>query len=395
MLGILAATAALLGTIATTYPALASPLGNDWTARRLPSGYWIDSVRSEQPVSCARGTSFCLAILSYSQQLSSPYNQPESVLVSLNAGRTWMGFETLPPTFKAATGVSCVAPNACGVSGIDFRGEPQVIFTSDAGETWTDPTPTAWANVDWVPNGIDCVSATTCWLAGENGPFGDLSEPMLLRTMNSGATWKTFTNLPSFTPSDQDRGYMLNGISCASAQSCVAVGVAGGGYGNALAITTRNGGATWTRSRPSGVNWLSAISCVPVGVKAVCYASGGTSPSNESKIIISEDGGLDWRVIRTTSAGSTTTTHNSISCSDVTHCWAALNGLKGERLVGTANAGASWSAVTSSAGDGWPTVSCLSVQVCVAITEGELWVTTDDGGLGRTATTQIFGRLTR
>ena len=72
--------------------------------------------------------------------------------------------------------------------------------------------------------------------------------------------------------------------------------------------------------------------------------------------------------------------YNSISCADAKHCWAAWSGLP-LALTGTADAGTSWSQVTSDTGNEFGTVSCLSVRVCVVTTDQGLWVTTDDGGL--------------
>jgi hypothetical protein len=50
-------------------------------------------------------------------------------------------------------------------------------------------------------------------------------------------------------------------------------------------------------------------------------------------------------------------------------------------LVGTADAGKSWVLVTSDTSNQDGSVSCLSVNVCVATTDNGLWVTSDDRGL--------------
>jgi hypothetical protein len=50
-------------------------------------------------------------------------------------------------------------------------------------------------------------------------------------------------------------------------------------------------------------------------------------------------------------------------------------------LAGTANKGKTWSTVTSDTTNEDGSVSCLSVEVCVATTDNGLWVTSNDGGL--------------
>ena len=59
---------------------------------------------------------------------------------------------------------------------------------------------------------------------------------------------------------------------------------------------------------------------------------------------------------------------NSISCATTENCWAAGSGTT-VSLVGTADAGKSWASVTSDTSNQDGSVSCLSVNVCVATTD--------------------------
>jgi hypothetical protein len=97
--------------------------------------------------------------------------------------------------------------------------------------------------------------------------------------------------------------------------------------------------------------------------------------------MVSHDGGATWGRMRSFDGAGWL---NSISCADARHCWAAAAGLT-VGLVGTENGGRSWSQVTADTSNVDGSVSCLSVQVCVATTDNGLWVTSDDGGLAGTS----------
>ena len=115
--------------------------------------------------------------------------------------------------------------------------------SADGGKTWTLTTPADWANAaySWWPNSIDCVSTTTCWLAGQTA--NSTQNPEVAETSDGGRTWTTFSNLPATPPDTNGDTYALDGISCTSARVCVAVGGVNGGPGPAAVISTTNGGA--------------------------------------------------------------------------------------------------------------------------------------------------------
>ena len=120
----------------------------------------------------------------------------------------------------------------------------------------------------------------------------------MLTKKNNGVSWKTFTNLPDAKSKNPIGTYALNGISCVSARSCVAVGSLAtddGTGGIATAIATGNGGITWTRTVLRGLSTLLSVSCVPGGWQSVCFASGGAIPTPQgwpAAVAISRNGGL-------------------------------------------------------------------------------------------------------
>jgi photosystem II stability/assembly factor-like uncharacterized protein len=257
-----------------------------------------------------------------------------------------------------------------------------VVFTTDGGQTWTDPTPASWANVDWIATSIDCVSASTCWLTGLNGPFGNLVDPILLKTSNLGASWQDHSNLPDSHSTNPDIAYALQDISCVSAASCVAVGGPNQVGGKGTVVETANGGRTWTRFASAKLDNFQSVSCVRGLVVPTCFATGteydAQSGADDYVTAASHTGGRSWGIDQDLGNAAA---FDSMTCTDASHCWAGGDGGT-SALDGTANGGKSWSLVTASegntdAGD----VSCLTVNVCVATADDGLWVTTDDGGL--------------
>lgn len=379
--GVLAVLTILAVVVGLADPARAALSGNDWTEQTLPANYSIGEGAPLSPVSCVPGTHSCVVIASDSANLVNGSFIGQAALVSTDAGQSWTGYATLPSTMQI-TALSCASASVCWASGFAWAGGPAVAKTTNGGQTWTDMTPVAWVNVTWTPNVIDCVSATICWLAGMDGA-GGLQNPSVVKTTDGGTTWTTFTNLPTFTSSDPNGTYELDGISCVSAISCVAVGGLNEADGTATVITTTDGGATWTRSTDptlSRIEQLFGVSCLTATRgKVTCFAAGAAHEGG-SIAVLSRDEGATWGRKR---EFDNTGWLNSISCASTRNCWAAGSGTA-VALNGTSDAGKSWSSVTSDTTDEDGAVSCLSVRVCVATTDNGLWVTSDDGGLPTT-----------
>jgi hypothetical protein len=375
----LTAAAIAAAAIASAGPAQAALSGNDWTEQALPANYSIGGGPPLSPVSCVPGTQFCVVIVDDSANIVNGFFIGQAALVTTDAGRTWTGYATLPATFQV-TAISCVSASVCWASGTNWQDGPGVAETTDGGQTWTDRTPAAWATATWWPNAIDCVSAATCWLAGMDWTTG-LQDPAMAKTTDEGATWTTLSNLPTFVSHDQNGTYQLGGISCLSAASCVAVGGLNDGGGTATVISTTDGGATWTRSDDptlSRIEELFSVSCLPAAhARTTCFAAGVAQQAAGPVAVLSRDGGVGWGDRQ---QFDNTGWLNSISCATTENCWAAGSGTT-VSLTGTADAGKSWASVTSDTSNQDGSVSCLSVNVCVATTDNALWVTSDDGGL--------------
>jgi hypothetical protein len=377
LLGALAASATLVAAaLVQATPAHAALSGTDWTEQTLPANYFVDD--RPAPVSCVTGSRFCMAITYDLANIVNGSFIGQAALVSSDAGKTWTGHASLPSAISVST-VSCVSASVCWVAGPGPDDQPEVAESTNGGLTWTNKTPASWATATWWPNAMDCVTAQTCWLAGIDGEGEGLQDPAVAKTTDGGASWTTFTNLPTFASTDPNGTYALNGISCVSRRSCVAVGGLNESDGTATVISTTNGGATWTRSAdPSLLDFegLFGISCIRVAGGSQTCVAGAPGPAGPATIV-SHDGGATWGDTQTFDDSGE---FSSVSCVDVRHCWAAGAGTSAA-LVGTSDGGGSWSQVTSDTSDEYGSVSCLSVKVCVATIDNGLWVTSDDGGL--------------
>jgi hypothetical protein len=379
-------------------PAQAGLTGTGWTVATLPVGFVIGNGQDGpgvSPVSCVPGTEFCVVIATDDAVTVDGYYIGQGDLVTTDGGRSWTGYADLPSTIFPVEAISCPSISVCWVTGSGNDGQAVVAESTDGGQTWTDVTPSAWADTE-VADTIDCATVTTCWVGGLNwDPFSppgtDSMTPWIADTTDGGATWTTFSNLPTFTPYVAIGTYTISGISCVSALNCVAVGGLGVGGGLAQVISTTDGGATWSRSTDptlSGLENLTSVSCLTsVSGLPVCSAAGTSLQADGPVAVTSTDGGATWSGMETY---DNTGWLSSISCADAQHCWAAGSGTT-VALVGTGNGGASWSAATSDTSNEEGAVSCGTADVCVATTDNALWVTSSDGGLSATTTARRLG----
>lgn len=356
---------------------LSSP---DWAQATLPPDYYVSD--TPVPVSCVPGTKFCVA-LPLDSAVTVNFRIGQAAVVSTDAGQSWTGYATLPPGLNL-TGLSCVSSTLCWASGTDALGEPVVAETTDGARTWANMTPASWGTATWWPNSIDCVSASTCWLAGQDEAHS--VAPALVETTDGGATWTQLSNLPAITPYDPNGTYQLNGISCVSASSCVAVGGLNYSDGKAVVITTADGGSSWTLSSDPTLlksQQLFGVSCLTTSGGSVrCVAAADALAAAGPVTLVSKDGGATWGHRQ---RFDTTGWFSSVACATVHRCWVAGGGTS-VALAGSLDGGTSWSTVSSDTTDEEGSVSCLNGRVCVTAVDGGLWVTRNDGGLTAAAT---------
>ncbi len=169
--------------------------------------------------------------------------------------------------FGNFTGVSCVSPSVCMVTGeVDDVSGGSVIGTTDGGRTWQQLA---------SPPGVDalaavsCATAVICEVAGSgNGDAG-----AVYGTTDGGQSWTT-------QPAVIGGGFFL-AIACPSIEVCEATGNEGMIFG------TVNGGASWTQQKvPASADLVNGISCPSTTTcEAVGYGVGAMRTS---------DGGTNW-----------------------------------------------------------------------------------------------------
>ena len=164
-----------------------------------------------------------------------------------------------------------------------------------------------------------CPTAQTCLATGQT----TAQHPILSVTTDGGTHW---TTTPLAVPAT------LGLLSCSDPRTCVA-----GYFDTAVHMTrTTDGGTTWQPAQTPAVTNLQSISCP---TPTSCLAVGGSQPngSGTAQAISTHDDGRTWQRVPIPGPA------NSVSCPDISHCWAAGSATK---VWATTNLGASWHAVS-------------------------------------------------
>jgi hypothetical protein len=221
--------------------------------------------------------------------------------------------------------VSCPSATTCIAVGRSVNKAGKVFPLVEAwdGTSWSvQPTPSLPPYVHGVLNGVSCPSATTCIAVGNSvdsaGQFLPLVEAW------DGTSWsiQSTTTLP---PPD---GYgILRGVSCTSASACTAVGsVAGIDFGSQRTLAERWDGTSWSvqsTPNPTGAtaSGLDGVSCTS---PTACTAIGGAVRKGGASVLMAEVwNGTSWSLQSLPGAPAGVFPQlNAISCSSATACTA-------------------------------------------------------------------------
>ncbi len=266
--------------------------------------------------------------------------QPTVVLATQDGGATWTTENPAVPDYQGQLLVaSCPDAATCYIAG-----ELGLIITTNSGGTsWSSVTQGSFSDL----SGVSCPDRSRCVTVGSGGA--------ILSTSDFGAHW---TSQASGTATD------LVSVSCAAPTTCVALGAT-------LALTTTDGGSTWTShpfafGGPPHVNCPSVLNCYAVANVTV------TPPSYRWGIYATKDGGVTWSNVFTTASGGPIFSPD-ISCPGPNTCYAG-----GEGLVRTTDGGLHWTEVFASDGPQYQP-SCPTLTICYLIGGGYLERTTDGG----------------
>lgn len=176
------------------------------------------------------------------------------VYKSIDGGSTWTYRGTLPDWVYFFRKISCVDVSTCVAIGMKATGDALVMRTTDAGATWSSADLGSIDLAKADTRGLSCVGSH-CVIAGaELKTSPDGVTDLVLDSSDGGITW-TRKNL------GLDGG--LKDVSCASASSCIAVGMANGaGYSVQPVVYGTSDGTTWSlRSLGTRGGTFAKVSC--------------------------------------------------------------------------------------------------------------------------------------
>ena len=225
-----------------------------------------------------------------------------------------------------------------------------------------------------LPNqldGVSCTSATSCVAVGSYYQDALTARLTLIESWD-GRTWSVVPS-PNVTPASE-----LAAVSCTSATLCVAVGSSGAGHGNSWptdnSLVESWNGTVWSvvpsPNPDSPDNVLNSVSCTSSTSCVAVGASGDLYGVNHT--LIESWNGTAWSVVPSPNPDSPDNQLRSVSCISPTVCVAAgYSGAPGaDRTLVESWNGSTWSVVPSpspGSTDVLSGVSCISTTDCVAV----------------------------
>jgi hypothetical protein len=407
------------------------------------SGTWQQNVAGPPPgyLTCP-DSSTCFVMSGTYASDSSGAATSESLYASTDFGSTWTDYP-MPSGFVSTSAVACPDATDCEAAGT-YDGQPVLVTTSDAGHAFViDPVPsgvgsiyslscptsqfcaglaatTTDANNEPVDatllttsdggvhfsdaqvvagdsmHDVVCSSVEDCTTIGVNDAANDFISGVSAFTTNGGQSWTTGAFPVGFGVS------YLSQISCADALHCSVIGN--------IQIPVANPPACAKLTPPlpkpapsaplSQSPAIQAISRQEYGYAMFAYKGAsvnsftcvaGASSSIISDIASTSDGGRSWTP-ELLPSNVPQPQLSGISCPSDTECWASGSNAIAQKvgtasdggssvLLGTTNAGSTWSRVLFSVPSNAPNyqgqafesaafISCPSVSDCVANSEG-------------------------
>jgi hypothetical protein len=364
------AVGSYFGTSGTTQPFAEVWNGTAWTAQvtPIPSGASIEILGG---VSCP-SADFCEAEGGGSSAFADAWN-----------GTSWQ-LQTLPADVTLGP-LSCTSADFCE----SVSGSTAAVWN---GTTWTAQTLPALSGYFTGLSAVSCLSVTFCEAAGSysngSGPYYALAAAW------NGTAW-TLQSAPSPAGAYQTS---FNGVSCATADVCEAVGsyvqTAQSQPGTALAEGWN--GSSWTAQNaatPAAAvpNSLNAVSCTSAGF---CEAVGTATDSSGYTISLAEGwNGTAWTIQPTPDPAAATSgaraDMHGVSCVSATFCEAVGSSSANPGAAAWVWNGTSWAAQAIVGATYLTSVSCTSAHYCVAVSgngDANVWDGTSWSAQSATAT---------
>jgi hypothetical protein len=209
------------------------------------------------------------------------------------------------------------------------------------------------------------------WLAGGRLRAGAVLAGLALLGVSAPAAAQTLTWSVVPSPNPAVRTNKLTGVSCASADACMAVG---GISLKGQTLIESWDGTSWSRvpsPSPAVGSELTGVSCASA---TACMAVGDYSVTGGFSTLVESWDGTSWSVVPSPNPGAGgISILSGVSCASATACTAVgydYTASAVEKTLVESWDGTSWSVVPSPSpgnGDGFGGVSCISADACTAV----------------------------
>ena len=299
------------------------------------------------------------------------------------------------PLTNELRSVSCVSATSCmAVGWYAIGGVNQTLTEEWDGNTWSVLSSPNASTLNNVLHSVSCLSPTDCIAVGE---YVAAQAWRTLVEVWNGSAWAIVTS-PN-TSSTQSN--YLDGVSCSSAKSCMAVGSFNTGASDRN-LAERWDGTTWSMVPvPSTGSYINTLLKVACSSASACTAVGSqrAQGSFDQTLTASWDG-TAWAIVASpNSSASQSNDLYDVSCPNPTHCTAVgafFDGTATQSLIVSWN-GTSWTTVPSPViGVPLYNVACTALAACTAVGYGrvtESWNGTVWSVDTRPARTTVHGNL--
>jgi len=185
---------------------------------------------------------------------------------------------------------------------------------------------------------VACSPPSLCWATGSY--YNGSNSQTLIEQWN-GTTWSLIASPNTSTTQDN----YLQGVTCASASLCWAVGFynAGSGFGPYRTLIEQWNGTSWSivsSPNPSASeNYLNNVTCSSA---SQCWAVGLYYDGSSYQTLIEQWDGISWSVVASPITGGNL---YGVTCTSTSQCWAA--GVYGGGTLIERWDGISWTVVPS------------------------------------------------
>jgi hypothetical protein len=292
-------------------------------------------------VSC-QGLTSCMAV--------GDYYPPEQAMSESWNGTSWAIVSTPTARDSSLSAVSCTSSTNCVAVGAwaPTPGFLQTLTESWNGTQWTlVASPDGTTTDDNVLNGVSCVSADSCLAVGYYGDSSAINQTLIEQW--NGVSWSIIASADESTEEDED----LTSVKCLSATSCLAVGLYLAGSDLSQNLVEAWNGTAWSivDSPDVGTDADNELNHVTCTAPTSCTAVGDYyNASDIDQALIESWNGTKWSVVPSPSEQASNNALESVGCVSSASCVAVgfyENGALAQQTLIESWNGSAWSLVLS------------------------------------------------